>query len=83
MEAIGLGTELIETDLRRLFPEKQIARADRDEIQNRADLEDLIAKMESGETDILVGTQMIAKGLDFPKTETCRSCACRCRIQSA
>ncbi|WP_413292219.1 primosomal protein N' [Bdellovibrio sp. HCB185ZH] len=67
LEAIGLGTELLETDLARIFPGKVIARADRDEIQNRGDLEDLIARMESGEIDILVGTQMIAKGLDFPK----------------
>ncbi|WP_415061698.1 primosomal protein N' [Bdellovibrio sp.] len=67
LQAIGLGTELVETDLTRLFPDKKIARADRDEIQSRADLEDLIANMESGDIDILVGTQMIAKGLDFPK----------------
>lgn len=67
LEAIGLGTELLETDLNRLFPDQAIARADRDEIQNRADLEELIQKMESGEINILVGTQMIAKGLDFPK----------------
>lgn len=67
LEAIGLGTELLETDLSRLFPGKKVARADRDEIQNRADLEELIANMESGDIDILVGTQMIAKGLDFPK----------------
>ncbi|WP_373998537.1 primosomal protein N' [Bdellovibrio bacteriovorus] len=67
LEAIGLGTELVETDLTRLFPGKTIARADRDEIQSRTDLEDLVQKMETGEIDILVGTQMIAKGLDFPK----------------
>ncbi|MDG0815051.1 replication restart helicase PriA [Bdellovibrio svalbardensis] len=67
MEAIGLGTELLEKDLSRLFPGKRIARADRDEIQSRADLEDLISDMETGAIDILVGTQMIAKGLDFPK----------------
>lgn len=67
LEAIGLGTELLENDLKRLFPDKNIARADRDEIQNRAELENLISEMESGEIDILVGTQMIAKGLDFPK----------------
>jgi len=67
LQAIGLGTELLETDLARLFPNKKIARADRDEIQGRADLEELITNMESGEIDILVGTQMIAKGLDFPK----------------
>lgn len=67
VEAIGLGTELIEKELAPLFPLKRIARADRDEIQNRHDLETLIQDMESGEIDILVGTQMIAKGLDFPK----------------
>jgi primosomal protein N' (replication factor Y) len=67
LEAIGLGTELLEKDLAALFPGRKIARADRDEIQNRADLEELIQTMESGEIEILVGTQMIAKGLDFPK----------------
>jgi primosomal protein N' (replication factor Y) len=51
----------------RLFPGKVVARADRDEIQNRADLENLISDMEEGKIDILIGTQMIAKGLDFPK----------------
>jgi primosomal protein N' (replication factor Y) len=64
---MGLGTELLEKDLAALFPGKNIARADRDEIQNRADLENLIVDMENGTIDILVGTQMIAKGLDFPK----------------
>lgn len=67
LEAIGLGTELLERDLAQLYPDKKIARADRDEIQNRADLEEMIEQMESGGIDILVGTQMIAKGLDFPK----------------
>lgn len=67
MEAIGLGTELIEKDLAPLFPGKRVSRADRDEIQNREDLESMVREMESGEIDILVGTQMIAKGLDFPQ----------------
>lgn len=62
---LGLGTELIEKDLQVLFSHKKIARADRDEISNRADLEALIESMEKGDIDILVGTQMIAKGLDF------------------
>lgn len=66
VKPIGLGTEQIETDIRRLLPEAKVARADRDEIQTRAQLEELIADMESGEIDILIGTQMIAKGLDFP-----------------
>ncbi len=67
LEAIGLGTELLEKDLRTLFPGKNISRADRDEIQTRAELEEMIEEMETGKIDILVGTQMIAKGLDFPK----------------
>jgi primosomal protein N' (replication factor Y) len=67
LEPLGLGTELIESDLKKLFPEARIARADRDEIQSRKELEELIRKMEFHEIDFLVGTQMIAKGLDFPK----------------
>jgi primosomal protein N' (replication factor Y) len=67
LESIGLGTELLEKDLTALFPDKRISRADRDEIQNRTELETLISDMEEGDIDILVGTQMIAKGLDFPK----------------
>lgn len=67
VESIGLGTEQIESSLMQMFPDKVIARADRDEISKRSELEDLISRMESGEIDILVGTQMIAKGLDFPK----------------
>lgn len=66
MHPLGLGTELVENDLKKLFPMAEVARADRDEIQNRADLEKLIQKMENNEIQILVGTQMIAKGLDFP-----------------
>ncbi len=65
MEALGIGTEQVEEDLCKLFPDKRVARADRDEIQNRLEMEDLIARMEKHEIDILVGTQMIAKGLDF------------------
>lgn len=65
IEALGIGTEQVEKDLKQLFPQKNIARADRDEIQNRLDMEDLVEKMERQEIDILIGTQMIAKGLDF------------------
>ncbi|MFN8792358.1 MAG: primosomal protein N' [Bdellovibrionales bacterium] len=67
LSAIGLGTEKLEQDVQKLFPNRRIARADRDEIQNREDLESFIFQVESGEVDILIGTQMIAKGLDFPK----------------
>ncbi len=67
IETIGLGTELLETDLQKMFPQARLARADRDEISGRKDLEALIRNMDKGNIDILVGTQMIAKGLDFPK----------------
>lgn len=62
---LGLGTEKVEEDLKRLFPDKVIARADRDEVQSRLEMEELVKKMESNEINILIGTQMIAKGLDF------------------
>ncbi len=66
LKPIGIGTEKIQSDLAELFPEARIFRADRDEIQSRQDYEKLIEDMEKQNIDILVGTQMIAKGLDFP-----------------
>jgi primosomal protein N' (replication factor Y) len=62
---LGLGTEKVEEDLKRLFPDMVIARADRDEVTSRQEMEELIEKMERDEINILIGTQMIAKGLDF------------------
>lgn len=70
MKVLGLGTEQVEKDLLTLFPGCRVARADRDEIQNRLDLEDLIRKVDQQEVDFLVGTQMIAKGLDFKSLVT-------------
>ena len=64
-KAYGLGTEAVEQDLLRIFPEACVFRADRDEINNREALEEMVEKMETGKIDFLVGTQMIAKGLDF------------------
>lgn len=66
-KVIGLGTERLEEDLKKLFPDAIVERADRDSVTNREDLEDLIARVEKGDVDILIGTQMIAKGLDFEK----------------
>jgi len=66
MKPVGLGTQRIVDDLKAEFPNARIARADRDEITSREELEDLIEKMETDQIDILVGTQMIAKGHDFP-----------------
>lgn len=67
VKALGLGTEQVENDVKKIFAEARVARADRDEIYSRETLEDLISGMENHEIDILVGTQMIAKGLDFPQ----------------
>ncbi len=66
LTSMGLGTEKVEEDLKKLFPDNAIARADRDEVQSRLEMEELVTKMENKEIDILIGTQMIAKGLDFP-----------------
>jgi len=65
-QPLGLGTELLENDLRSLFPAARLARMDRDEIRSREDLEAAIRGVEQREVDVLIGTQMIAKGLDFP-----------------
>jgi primosomal protein N' (replication factor Y) len=65
LKPFGLGTEGIEDELLKLFPEARISRADRDLIHSRQALDELIFQMEEREIDILVGTQMIAKGLDF------------------
>ncbi|MBY0384330.1 primosomal protein N', partial [bacterium] len=67
IKSLGLGTEQIQQDMQRLFPHSQVFRVDRDEIDSRQRMEDFIAKMEGGEIHFLVGTQMIAKGLDFEK----------------
>jgi primosomal protein N' (replication factor Y) (superfamily II helicase) len=64
-KAYGLGTETVERDLATLFPDANILRADRDEIANRQAIEEMIHKMEHEDVHFLVGTQMIAKGLDF------------------
>ncbi len=65
LEPLGIGTEAIEQEIKKLFPLARLARVDRDEIQTRQDLESVVEKMEKNEIDILIGTQMISKGLDF------------------
>jgi len=65
LDAKGLGTEQIETELKSLFPKKRIARMDQDTTKGKNAYAKLIDALELGEIDILVGTQMLAKGLDF------------------
>lgn len=64
--AIGLGTERIETILKERFPGIGVNRIDRDTTRNKGTLEEKLEQVHSGETDILIGTQMLAKGHDFP-----------------
>ena len=61
----GFGTEKIEDDIQALFPEARVARMDLDTTRTRAAYERIIADFEQGRTDILIGTQMVSKGLDF------------------
>ena len=62
----GLGTEKLELELQNIFPEARIIRMDADTTQNKGSHEDIINKFKKHEFDILLGTQMISKGLDFP-----------------
>lgn len=63
---VGEGTEKVQEMLRELFPVASIDRLDRDCVQRRGGYERILGAVARGETDILVGTQMIAKGHDFP-----------------
>jgi primosomal protein N' (replication factor Y) (superfamily II helicase) len=63
---VGQGTERVEETLAGLFPDSPIARLDRDVVRKRGDLEEVVSRIASGEARILVGTQMVTKGHDFP-----------------
>ena len=66
MRHVGQGTERVEETLASLFPGAPIARLDRDVMRRRGDLEAVVSRIASGEARILVGTQMVTKGHDFP-----------------
>ena len=61
----GFGTEQVETEAQALFPEARVGRLDFDTTRRRRSFEDIIRRFETQNLDIMVGTQMIAKGLDF------------------
>ena len=63
----GFGTERIEDDIKLIFPEARVARMDLDTTRTRSAYEKIIADFEGGKTDILIGTQMVSKGLDFDR----------------
>lgn len=61
----GFGTEKIEDDIKLIYPEALVARMDLDTTRSRTSYEKIITDFEQGKTDILIGTQMVSKGLDF------------------
>lgn len=63
----GMGTEKIEEDIEILFPKAKIARMDLDSTRSKYAYKQLIDDFENGNIDILIGTQMVTKGLDFDK----------------
>ena len=67
LSAVGLGTERIEESLSLLFPEARIARMDLDTTRSKYGYQRLLEEFGAGNVDILVGTQMITKGLDFDR----------------
>lgn len=67
MKYFGIGTEKVESELARLFPQSRIARMDTDATSKRGSHERILGEFKKHNIDILVGTQMIAKGLDFPR----------------
>ena len=67
LELLGYGTERVEAELRALFPAARVARLDRDTARRKGAAPEMLARFGAGDLDVLVGTQMIAKGHDFPR----------------
>ena len=66
VQYLGTGAEKLEDILHSLFAQARIARLDRDTVRGRDDLERVLSALQAGDIDLLVGTQMIAKGHDIP-----------------
>ncbi|GJM28830.1 MAG: primosomal protein N' [Cyclobacteriaceae bacterium] len=69
VQLVGFGTEKIEEDLRSIFPEARIQRMDLDTTRRKYSYQEIIDRFEDGGIDILIGTQMVSKGLDFGKVD--------------
>jgi primosomal protein N' (replication factor Y) (superfamily II helicase) len=66
LKLIGVGTEKIEEEIKRLFPKARMERMDSDTVKGKDAHRKILKSFHAGEFDILIGTQMISKGLDFP-----------------
>jgi primosomal protein N' (replication factor Y) (superfamily II helicase) len=67
LEQLGFGTERVLAEVERLFPQARASRVDRDTMQRRGAIQQVLAQFRRGDLDLLIGTQMIAKGHDFPR----------------
>ena len=65
----GFGTEMVEQDIRMFFPQASIQRLDTDSAKDKKHMQQVLDQFRKGEVDILLGTQMVAKGLNFPGVE--------------
>lgn len=63
---LGIGTERVEEEVRHMLPRASVARLDRDVARKAGAVENIFRRLREGEINVLVGTQMVAKGLDFP-----------------
>lgn len=66
LHPVGTGTQKLEELIARFFPSARVARADTDSLESTDDMRALLKKLEAGDIDVLLGTQMVAKGLDLP-----------------
>ncbi|HWE95850.1 MAG TPA: primosomal protein N' [Tepidisphaeraceae bacterium] len=66
LSLFGLGTQRVEEEVQRKFPDLRFARVDSDSMHSAKDYESLLGRFSKGEVQVLLGTQMIAKGLDYP-----------------
>ena len=65
----GFGTQMVEQEIQKKFPHAKISRVDADVSKKKGEVQDILERFEKGEIDILLGTQMVAKGLNFPKVD--------------
>ena len=63
----GFGTEMVEQEVAKLFPHMRVARIDSDSVSKKGELGKILSDFKTGKIDLLLGTQMVAKGLNFPK----------------
>ncbi len=66
IQRLGLGTERLEVEIRKRFPEARVARMDRDTTRHKGSLVKILKALRERKIDILIGTQMVAKGHDYP-----------------